>query len=174
MSTDTSPTHTQTFVNRLEELKRDRGAIAELRRYWSPTLRHYAYPHFGRLGILNRQSDMIVAAVFAQHPEHSAKGLSIGQAALKIAGGRAGAAGYEAGERHFQRLLACSDGDLEDVAHQLHRLATRLSRVEGSPLNYEKLARDLANWRFQRAEQVKLSWARDFWQAPKEEDGNQS
>ena len=136
----------------------DRGNRAALRKYWSPTTRHHAFPILGKLGALRDNRKTILAALFAEHPEHRPNG-SIGDAARKLPKPKDGEHPYE---RHFRRLLACDT--LEDLAPQLHRLVKRLSR-EGIGLDYEDLHKRLNYWA-NYSEEVKVRWAADFWQAP--------
>lgn len=141
--------------------RNNRGNRAAMRRYWSPTTRHQAYPLLGRLGALRDERKTIISALYAEHPEHRA-GQSVGKAALRLGKREKGDHPYD---RHFRRLLACDT--LEDLAQQLHRLVKRLQR-EGIGLDYEDLYKKLNYWAKYR-ESVKVDWAADFWQAPLEQ-----
>lgn len=147
---------------------KNRGNRAELRRYWSPGTRHYAYPHLGRLGILGgkNKANEIVAALFAEHPEHKLGGQRFGQAALNLAGGSPKANEFDSFERHFRRLLACDAADLEELGRQIHRIVKRMSK-KSIVFDYNRLLWDLRRWE-SKSEDVKTNWARDFWQAPYE------
>ncbi|MEY4569609.1 MAG: hypothetical protein RLZZ398_1048 [Verrucomicrobiota bacterium] len=147
------------FIAQLVKLCDDRGHSASLRRYWSETTRHQALPVLGRLGAIGDDRTSTVAALYAIHPNH-VEGSGIGRAALRLGDRKDGDHPYD---RHFRRLLACTD--LEDLAPQLHRLVKRLSR-EGIPLDYAKLLKELRFWSTGHAENVKTSWAKEFWQAP--------
>jgi CRISPR type I-E-associated protein CasB/Cse2 len=147
------------FIAQLTRLCDDRGHSASLRRYWSETTRHQALPILGRLGAIGDDRTTTVAALYAVHPNH-VEGSGIGRAALRLGDRKDGDHPYD---RHFRRLLACTD--LDDLAPQLHRLVKRLSR-EGVPLDYAKLLKELRFWSTGHAENVKTSWAKDFWQAP--------
>ena len=150
------------FIDRLVKVCGDRGAAAELRRYWSLATRHYAYPVLGRLGAVDpRRPDAITSALFAVHPHHSGGGRGIGRAALALGERKENKHPYDS---QFRRLLA-SDS-LEDVSQQLYRLFKRLER-EGIAVDYNKTLWDLRNWA-KKAEDVKTRWAMDFWQAPAE------
>lgn len=151
------------FVASLEKLLPDRGALAALRKWWSPGTRHYAYPILGRLRALDDTRRTPLAALFAVHATRSKSphvrgGLSLGAAALKLAGGPKGA-GFESMEKHFQRLLAAKT--LDDLPTQLHRLVKRLER-EGIQLDYVQLLTDLRQFRTS-PEKVRIRWSRDFW-----------
>ena len=143
---------------------KNRGNCAKLRRYWSPSTRHYAYPLLGRLSVLDRKPDALTAALFAEYPEHSPSGLTIGKAALRLAGGSRNSSGFEAFERHFRRLLGCDGSNLEEIGAYLHRMILRL-KGSGLKLNYNQILWDLRRWR-SSDEDVKIRWACDFWQAP--------
>lgn len=175
MNFDSQSVSEYPLLNSLQNLLKDGGSLAQLRRYWSPGTRSYAYPVLGRLKVLGRERlpDAVTAALFAEHAvmsggenPHSQKGLRIGAAALLIAGGSDKADAFNAGERHFRRLIASDEDSLEDVSTQLRRLIIRLARSKKPlPLDYTRLLWDLRKW-LRSANEVKLTWARDFWQAP--------
>ncbi len=152
----------------------NRGNRAELRRYWSPATRHYAWPHLGKLkAISSRQNesitpDGVLAALFAENPNHEPGGMRLGQSALKLAGGNQESDSFGAFERHFQRLLSCEDGNLEELGYQMYRLCKRLGR-DSIALDFNSLLWDLRNWR-NMSEIVKTGWARDFYQAPSDRE----
>lgn len=158
------------FIDQLLKLCSDRGHRAELRRYWSLGTRHYAYPVIGRLGVMSepKLADAITAALYSVNPNHQLGGASPGKALLQLAGGNDKANGFDSFERHFRRLLACEDGDLQEVGDQLHRLFKRLER-ETISLDYNRLLWDLRSWR-NKSDDIKTRWARDFWQAPSEQE----
>lgn len=157
MSIETKPNHAD-FIKRLKTITEDRGKRAALRKYWSPTTRHLAYPVLGYLNALGDERKTITAALFAEHPEHR-EDISVGKAALFLGDRKEGEHPYD---RHFRRLLACDD--ITDLGQQLHRLIKRLAR-EGKGLDYADLHKRLNFWANYR-EEVKLRWASDFWQAP--------
>ena len=146
------------FIKRLQAAVADRGNRAALRRYWSPTTRHQAYPTLGQLGALRDNRKTMLAALYAEHPEHKI-GQSVGKAALRLGERKDGNHPYD---QHFRRLIACDS--LDDLAKQLHRLAKRLQR-EGIGLDYAELHKNLNYWE-NYSEDVKVRWAADFWQAP--------
>lgn len=155
------------FVERLVQQidrSKDRGRAAELRRFWSPTTRHYAYPVLARLGVTHPgQPDAFTAALFAVHPQNVPGGNTVGKAALALGERKEDHHPYDS---HFRRLLA-SDS-IEDAAQQLHRLVKRLSRSQPPiALDYNRILWDLRNWS-KKADDVKARWAMDFWQTPSE------
>lgn len=138
---------------------RDRGASAELRRYWSPATRHYAFPILGRLQVRDpRSADAVTAALYAVHPNHKPGGPRLGQALRKFADGQ------DSFEPHVKRLLSADS--LEEVADQLQRLFVRL-RGKGIALDFNRVLWDLRKWT-SKSEEVKTSWGQDFWMSPKE------
>jgi CRISPR system Cascade subunit CasB len=147
------------LIQKLVATCRDRGSSAELRRYWSPATRHYAFPVLGRIGVASpRSADAVTAALYALNPRHHAGGLRPGQALQRFAGGE------DSFDAHVRRLLASDD--LDDVADQLQRLFVRLDR-EGISLDYNRLLWDLRNWAKQ-SEDVKTRWGQDYWMSSKE------
>lgn len=152
------------FLKQLKRLvddtkgRNNRGNRAALRRYWSPATRYQAYPILGQIGALTDDRKAILAALYAEQPEHQ-EGQTVGKAALKLGDRKDGNHPYD---HHFRRLLACDS--LKDLAQQLHRLAKRLQR-EGIGLDYAALHENLNYWT-NSSERVKVAWAADFWQAP--------
>lgn len=144
------------LILKLLSLSQNRGAMAELRRFWSPATLHYAYPILGRLGVPDpRHPDAITAALYAVHPHHSSEAKGVGSACQRLAGGQE----KESFERHFRRLLASEE--LGEVAEQLYRISKRLHK-ESIPLNYNKLLWDLRTWS-KKSDEIKTRWAMDFW-----------
>ncbi len=159
MPTQEKPDHAA-FIAWLAKALDDqhRGDRAALRRYWSPTTRHQAYPILGKLGALGDDRKTTLCALYAEHPLHKT-GNTIGKAAGLLGDRKEGDHPFD---RHFRRLIACDDH--HDLAQQLHRLVKRLSR-DGIALDYAALHRDLNFWA-NYSENVKLQWAAQFWQAP--------
>jgi len=149
------------LIQKLVATCRDRGSSAELRRYWSPATRHYAFPVLGRIGVTSPHSpDAVTAALYALNPRHITGGLRPGQALQRFAGGE------DSFDAHVRRLLASDD--LDDVADQLQRLFVRLDR-ESISLDYSRLLWDMRNWA-KKSEDVKTSWGQDYWMSSKELD----
>lgn len=159
MNKDTPEKSDEELIQKLAAACRDRGAAAELRRYWSPSTRHYAFPVLGRIGVSSpRSADAVTAALYSLNPRHAAGGLRPGQALQKFAGGE------ESFDAHVRRLLASDD--LDDVADQLQRLFVRLDGI-GIALDYNRLLWDLRNWA-KKSEDVKTRWGQDYWMSSKE------
>lgn len=164
-------TNHDAFLDNLTRAAADRGKRAALRKYWSPATRHQAYPVLGQLGALTDARKAILAALYAEHPEHR-EGNTLGKAALRLGERKDGEHPYD---RHFRRLLACEElgttADPGELAQQLHRFVKRLARA-ASPvsIDYQLLLLDLRCWTKtsnpKLRDDVKLRWAADFWQAP--------
>lgn len=161
MSQDTSKNPDEELIQRVIAACRDRGSAAELRRYWSPATRHYAFAVLGRIGVTSpRSADAFTAALYALNPRHAAGGPRVGQALQKFGGGE------DSFDAHVRRLLASDD--IEEVADQLQRLFVRLDR-EGISLDYNRLLWDLRNWS-KKSEEVKTRWGQDYWMKSKDQD----
>ena len=156
MKTESTPVENP-LIQKLLSLSYERGTLAELRRFWSPTTLHYAYPVLGRLGIPDpHHPDAITAAIFAINPTHSSGGNGVGGACRILYRDQEN----ESSDRHFRRLL--SSEQLSEVGEQLYRISKRLER-ESIALDYTKLLWDLRNWAKKSAE-IKTKWAMGFWQ----------
>lgn len=159
-------TQNRKFVNQLIAICDNRGRRAELRRFWSPTTRHYAYPILGDLGAHPMGPRAIVAALYAINPHHKEGGDSIGKACLYLAGGNSKAPEFKSFEPHFFRLLASNS--LHELGKRLYQIFRRLSRLDSGQrlLDYYILLKNLCYWT-QWSESVKIRWSMDFWQAPR-------
>jgi CRISPR type I-E-associated protein CasB/Cse2 len=169
MSTPDYQQQNEDFVAALVSTCKDRGHRAALRRWWSESTRHYAYPVLGKLNAIDREAKRLVAALYAEHSKdgtatHVPGGHSIGSAALKLGGNSTQSDAFPSMERHFRRLLSADSLDV--LAPQLHRLVKRLER-ESIPLDYTRLLGELRQFR-NNPENVKTRWATAFWQAPTE------
>ena len=150
------------FVEKLLKLGNDRGSLSHLKRFWSATTLHYAYPVLGRLGVPDpKHPDAMTAALFSIHPRHQLGGPGIGRAALSLGDRKEDKHPYDS---HFRRLLSCDS--LEDASWQLLKLMRRLER-EGKEIDFNQVMWDLRNWDKKSAD-VKTRWAMHFWQAPAE------
>lgn len=139
------------FLMYLRELKKDRGAMADLRRALSPTQRHRAWPLLGRVGGIDERRFETIAGLFAHHPEETATG-NLGTTCRQLRGE------HNTFEGRFRRLLSCDRDDIcEHVPHVVRAAASR-----GIPINYERLFIDLWYW----SDHVKARWAGEFWGTP--------
>jgi CRISPR system Cascade subunit CasB len=165
MNQDTPENPDDELIKKVVSACRDRGSSAELRRYWSPATRQYAFPVLGRIGVTNpRSADAFTAALYALNPRHAAGGPRPGQALKKFANGE------ESFDAHVRRLLACDA--LDEVAEQLQRLFVRLGR-EGIALDYNRLLWDLRSWA-KKSEDIKTRWGQDYWMKSKEMQATES
>ena len=145
------------------EKAKDRGKLSHLRRWWSPTTRHYAYPVIAGLAggqAIDNSPICTVAALFAEHPQHSDKSKNFGSTCRAIAGKN-----RDTFETHFRRLLASDDLE-NDLAPTLQRIMRR-AKKEGAAVNYTQLHKDLNKWRF-ASEDIKTNWAKEYWSVPDE------
>ncbi len=143
------------------ESSKDRGPLANLRRWWSPATRHYAFPVIARLAggtALDRPEICLVAALFAEHPNHSRKAGDIGATCRLIAGQNP-----ESFEAHFRRLLSSQDL-ASDLAPNLLKIIRRAKKGP-LPVNYEILESDLTRWNHS-AEKIKIRWAKSYYSVP--------
>lgn len=143
----------------------DRGKLSNLRRWWSPATRHYAFPVIARLAggnALDRSEICLIAALFAEHPNHSEKTGDLGATCRRIAGKNP-----DSFEAHFRRLLSSQDL-ASDLAPNLLKVIRR-AKKESLPVNYQKLERDLARWKFS-AEKIKINWAKSYYSVPSEDE----
>ena len=98
-----------------------------------------------------------------------AEGISLGKAALRLAGGS-----EEEHQRIWRRLnLVALADDMQEMSYRLRQLVTLL-KAGGIGLDYALLAADLFEYQFATsANRVRLRWGQDFFRASKnEEDHN--
>ncbi|MDF1712191.1 MAG: type I-E CRISPR-associated protein Cse2/CasB [Akkermansiaceae bacterium] len=143
------------------ENSNDSGPLSNLRRWWSPATRHYAFPVIARLAggtALDRPEICLIAALFAEHPTHSATADNLGATCRRIAGQNP-----ESFEAHFRRLLSSQDL-ASDLAPNLLKIIRR-AKKEALPVNYEILEDDLRRWSHS-AEKIKIGWAKSYYSVP--------
>lgn len=161
----------KSLVERLEALREDRGAMANLRRGFSPATEDRAWPWIARWCDLTKDHQRLiytaVAAAYATHPETTDQGnlgtvmRSIAQNDQKRQNEQKGDDGLASFEARFRRLLACQS--LEQVCQRLASVI-RAATQRGVPVNYEQLFVDLWKWRYPTSrERVKVDWAAAYW-----------
>jgi len=154
-------TETYAFVEYLESLREDRGALAALRRglgqppgtvadmyrYVVPWLPEDARPW-------QEEIYYLVAALFAYHPASGGRG-NMGHhfALARLAQGDDTAI-----DRRFTALLAAHPDDLPDYLRQ----AVGFLRSKEVPVNWQQLFHDLPRWGYQDRP-IQRAWARAFW-----------
>ena len=157
------------FVGALRRTRNDRGKLAALRRGLSenPRMHVDAWPVVAGLGgDIAQRSYVVLAALFASHPEESgARNLGETCRDVSLVDGREMP---ESSERRFRRLLACG-GEVEEVIRQLPTWI-RLAAGKGIGVNYESLLCDLLGWEW-AADEIRVRWARSFWKSGDQPDG---
>lgn len=151
---------TSPLVKHLEELreKEDTGALARLRRglgkkLGTPQMYSHVILYVGD-GIAELERGVLVAALFALHPNRAPRGRSMGEAFRLMRDGS-----NEASlERRFTALLSASGQDIG--GHLRH--AVSLAKSKGVTLDYDRLLKDLRAWNHEDR-YVQLRWAKDFW-----------
>lgn len=148
------------LVARLEALRKDedRAALARLRRglgkrKGDPRMYPYVIPWVGE----DRESierGILVASLFALHPEPAPPGRSMGVVFRKMQDG----SNQNSLERRFSALLAASR---EDIGGHL-RHAISLAKSQKVNVDYDRLFKDLKGWSHPER-YIQLKWARDFW-----------
>jgi CRISPR system Cascade subunit CasB len=134
----------------LRQLRRDRGAMADLRCALNPVRRARAWPLLARIGGIDRPIYETVAGLFAYHPDETQDG-NLGTTCRRLAGEN------NSFDGRFRRLLSC---DRDEVCERL-RPVILAAKAKGVPINYEELFADLVYW----GENVKARWARQYWGA---------
>lgn len=136
----------------LRQLKKDRGALADLRCLLRPTQRHRAWPLLGRVGGIGHLVYEVVAGLFAYYPDDARCG-NLGVTCRLLS------EKHSSFEARFQRFLSCDREEIRD------RLAPIIfaAKAKGIHVDYEQLFIDLSYW----GDRVKIEWARAFWDAEK-------
>lgn len=152
------------FIDYLESLREDRGALAALRRGLGqqPGTVPGMYPYVVRW--IPEQSSRqyeaalyLVASLFAYHPEAGGTGTM----GTHFAAARAQESDNTAIERRFTQLL---DAHPEDLPFYLRQAISYL-RSKNVPVNWDQLFKDL-QWWGSSTHRVQQTWAKDFWGRP--------
>jgi CRISPR system Cascade subunit CasB len=157
---------THPFVEYLESLRDDRGALAALRRGLgqppgtvADTYR-YVVPWLpAAAGPRSEAAYYLVAALFAYHPAEGGTG-NVGS---HFARAREPGGDDTALERRFTALLAAHPDDLPTYLRQ----AVGFLRSKEVPVNWHQLFYDLQRWGYVQRP-VQKEWARAFWGRPQE------
>jgi CRISPR type I-E-associated protein CasB/Cse2 len=156
------------FLSFLENHKKDRGIMADLKRGLSETTECRAWPHILRFceprNEKERRIVQLIAAGFAIHLRSGNSG-NMGDAIRKIAGGGGkGEKGLETFDGRFRRIISASTSDeLCDLLPGIMRAVER----KGIPIDFAQLYKDLHFW----GERSKLDWASSYWRTEKQEEG---
>ena len=157
---------TENFIEHLTKLKNDRGVMADLRRGFSETTEHRAYPHIASwCDITNNRERaifLLIAAGFAVHKK-SVKSGNMGIVLKKIATGDVrGNDGLKTFEARFRRLISCDKA--EELCERLPGII-KLAEKKGIPINFVQLFNDLQYWNNDK----KILWAAEYWGSKKKE-----
>jgi CRISPR system Cascade subunit CasB len=157
------------FVQYLEKLRDDRGALAALRRGLAsppgaePQMYRYIVPWLpADPPPWVENAYYLVAALYASHPLPGGSG-NLGSS---YAQARAREGDATAIERRFTALLAAHPDDLPFFLRQ----SVSYLRSKEVPIEWSQLLRDVSNWGHpEYGERVRKEWARRFWGRRKEE-----
>lgn len=150
--------------------RQDRGALADLRRGFSESTEHRAWPHLASWCDLTSPRERAIwqttAAGFATLEETVGHG-NLGTTLRTIALGDGSRKPHEAlrsFDARFRRLLTCHAAE-ELCAHLPGIL--RAAKQKRVGVNFRQLHEDLTYW----GEKVRLRWAAKYWGAEPEEGG---
>ena len=163
---------THPFVEYLESLREDRGALAALRRglghppgavadmyrYVVPWLPNDAPPW-------EEAPYYLVATLFAYHPDKEGKGAGQGNMGNHFAQARDPQSDNAALERRFTTLLTAHPDDLDVYLRQ----AVSFLKSKDVPVNWHRLFYDLRGWGHPNR-YVQKRWAGSFWGKRKPEE----
>jgi len=155
------------FIEHLSKLKDDRGIMADLKRGFSETTEHRAYPHIAIwCDITNnreRKIFLLIAAGFAVHKKSVTFG-NMGTVLKKIAvGDGRGNDGLKTFEARFRRLISCDTA--EEVCERLPGII-KIAEKKGIAVNFVQLFNDLQYWNNNK----KIQWAAEYWSSKKKEE----
>ncbi len=163
------------FLDQLQQwVKRDdRAALANLRRGFSETTEHRAWPYLAEWCDLANDRDRTIwrtIAAGAATLESSANTGNLGVTLRELALGRSAEKKDEALNSfagRFRRLLACdSVGELCDHLTPIFRAA----KQKEIPVNFRQLFWDLVKWG-NDPQAVRTRWAQAYWGVRTEEGG---
>lgn len=157
------------FVNYLQSIADDRGAMAALRRGLGKTPGSVSvmYPYVAPWSEKEASHERfyLIASLFAAGPEHQENGHSFGSALRFLVEPGKEVRGSSI-EKRFQALLGL---DRDELFRPLSRFIVML-KSKAVPLDYAALMKDLRWWDApcQRGNKsVQLRWAEDFWRNSK-------
>lgn len=156
MSTNTFTDQARQWIERLVDLKTDRGKLADLRCWFRDASRPRAFPALIQLrGSLEDDAFNTVAALYAHHAEHQEGAGDFGALLFKLA------REHNTFEGRMRRLLCC---DAEEVLNHLRPVVMAAKR-ESAPVDYLQLYLDLRSWGHDYwGDEVRKRWATAFWQ----------
>lgn len=149
------------FVEYLEGLREDRGALAALRRGLGQPpgtvagMYRYVVPWLPDEASRRQEAAYyLLAALFAYHPA----GQDTGNMGNHFARTCEPGGDNTAIERRFTALLAAHPDDLDSYLRQ----AISFLRSKEVPVNWQQLFSDLQRWHYENRT-VQRDWARSFW-----------
>lgn len=146
----------QPFIEYLGRYRHDRGALAGLRGGLSESRRPRTWPLLGGFSehVIGRRAYEMVAALWAYAPELTAEEGNMGDTLRRMITSKDA---IESMEARFRRLLTCTKEEIPERVAPMVRMA----QGKGQRIAYARLLSDLLWWN----EQVRIEWARSFWQA---------
>ncbi|MCX6908150.1 MAG: type I-E CRISPR-associated protein Cse2/CasB [Verrucomicrobia bacterium] len=156
MKADAFKDQARQWIERLVELKTDRGKLADLRCWFRDASRPRAYQTLiGLRGSLDDDAFNTVAALYAHHPEHREGAGNLGAILHRLA------REHTTFEGRLRRLLCC---DAAEVLNHLRSVILAAKR-DGTPVDYLQLYLDLRSWAHDYwGEETRKNWATSFWQ----------
>ena len=155
------------FVEYLEGLREDRGALAALRRGLGQPpgtvadMYRYVVPWLPDEASRRQEAVYyLLAALFGSHPAEGGTGNMGNHFARTCESG----SDNTAIERRFTALLAAHRDDLDTYLRQ----AVSFLRSKEVPINWHRLFYDLQHWGYEN-HPVQREWARDFWGRPQKD-----
>jgi CRISPR system Cascade subunit CasB len=171
--TDSKP---ERFISHLQELQKDRGAMAALRRILASEpgqpvdARAYRYvePYVEDESEWQRAMYYLVAGLFALHPQQGEQTLAEALSDL-----------WRQDQQRDQqrsstetRFLALLDSDPDQLPDRLRRVVAYL-RSKNKGLDYQRLLIDLLQWR-RPDRRVQQRWARQFYRISQQPTENEA
>jgi CRISPR type I-E-associated protein CasB/Cse2 len=158
------------FLNELRGYvaRKDRGALADLRRGFSKATAHRAWPYLARWCDLMDNGEraiwLTIAAGFATL-EETGKAGNMGATLRGIAIGdrKKKAEALKSFDGRFRRFLTCRSA--EEVCERLPGVL-RTAKQKSVGVDFRQLWEDLDNW----GEDAKVRWAKGYWSVTEEED----
>jgi hypothetical protein len=129
--------------------------MADLRCALNPAKISRAWPLLGHIGGIGSRRFETIAGLFAYHPNITNIG-NLGTTCRRLA------TDSNTFDTRFRRLLSCGR---DEICKRL-RPVILAAKAKEVPVNYERLFVDLYYW----SDNVKASWAREYWGAPESDD----
>lgn len=158
----------ESFLAKIRSRQDDRGLMAELRALLNPNLRMRGWRAMAAIGELGNKPMETLAGLFAFYPQEfqAESSFSFGVSCHILAEKRRKqeTTDHESPlDVRFRRLLACEQR--EDVCRLLPEFV-RGMKVEGIPVDYDTLYRDVRFWN----DRVRERWAIDYWRSKEKEE----